>query len=350
MLKRHRSAGATPARTSDGAPPLRSSQGWEPRTYPFLWQTALLIAIFSIWSVAQTSVEYHRALQVSNEEPVKLHIEIARADLQVLYDRDGEVSIHAVALATGDAELDQDYFGSTLSIQQTGNDVTVRHQVGAVRSETNPKIRFRINVPYRTEVHTSLEDGTQTLRGLLGPVDARSRKGDIQASYISKEVHAEVERGNLDLQVIGEPVVAKVGVGSISAQRLEKGIQAETNDGDITLMVVGSSTARVTSGTGRIEVGGARGTLTLSTDTGDLRVQAVPHSDWQLQSRLGTIRLTLPEKFSAELEVSSDSGELQVERDDILRDEKNPNLISGRIGAGGKLIAAHTEKGRIVIR
>ena len=313
-------------------------------------EIALIMAISSMLCFAQTSTEYHRTLQVSNEEPAKLHIEIDRADVQVLYDRDGEVSIHGVALAAGEAKLDENYFASVLSIEQAGNEITVRHRLDTAHAAGMPKLSLRINVPYRTEVHTDVQQGTQTLRGLLGPVDVRSRKGDIRASYISKEVHAEVESGSVDLQVIGEPVVAKVGVGNISGQRLEKGIQAETNDGDITLMVVGSSSARVISGTGRIEIGGARGTLTLSTDAGDLTVQAVPHDDWTLHSAMGTIRLRLPQKLSAVVEASTDSGELQVDRDDILKDERNPHSIAGRVGVGGKLVAAHTEKGRIVIQ
>jgi hypothetical protein len=350
ILNAHRSTGATPTRTTEGLPPLRSSQGWEPRTYISLLEIILAFAISSILCAAQNSLQYQHSFHVSREEPVKLDVEIDRADLQILYERDGEVSIYGTAAAPGDAKLEENYFASALSIQQIGNEITIRERPGLSQSGETPKLRFRINVPYRTEVHTSLHQGTQTLRGLLGPVDARSHKGDIHASYISRAVHTEVDNGSVDLELIGETALAKVGVGNILGQRLDKGIQAETQDGDITLVFVGSSLATVAGGTGRIDVRGARGKLTLSTDAGDLRVQAVPHNDWKLQSRLGTIRLNLPEELSADLQASTDSGELQVERDDISKDEKRSNSIARQIGSGGKLIAAHTEKGRIVIQ
>ena len=315
-----------------------------------LLEITLVMVISSMCCFAQTSLECHRSLQVSNGQPLQLHVEIDRADLQILYDRDGELSIHGTARAAGDAKLDEDFFASRLSAQQNGNEITVRYLLGAAHLADSPKVQLRIGVPFRTEVQTSVQAGTQTVRGLLGPIDVHSHKGDIRASYISRQVHAEVESGNLDLEVIGEPVIAKVGVGNISGQRLEKGIQAETNDGDITLMVVGSSSATVTAGSGRIEVGGARGALTLSTDAGDLRVEAAPHSEWKLHSRLGTIRLSLPQKLNAQLEAASDSEELQIERDDISKDQQNPNSVTVQIGSGGKLIAAHTGKGKIVIQ
>ncbi len=315
-----------------------------------LLEVALDIAISSIVCAAQSSVEFDRTLSISNEQPVRLSVELDHADLQILYDRDSEVSIHGVALAAGDAKLDENYFASTFAIEQTGNAINVRLRPEQTHPQDKLKLRFRLNVPYRTEVHTTLGEGSQTMRGLLGPLDIQSHKGNISASYISKEVHAEIGHGNLDIQVIGEPVVAKVGVGNICGLRLEKGIDAQINEGDISLVVVGSSSALVATGNGRIDVSGARGTLTLSTDAGDLGVRAVPHSDWKLNSTSGAIYLDLPPTLNAELKASTDSGDLQVERDDILKDEKTPNSLDKRFGGGGQLIAAHTETGKIVIR
>jgi DUF4097 and DUF4098 domain-containing protein YvlB len=141
-------------------------------------------------------------------------------------------------------------------------------------------------------------------------------KGDIKASYISKGLQAEVDHGNLDLQVIGEHVEAKTGSGNISCARLAQGVSAETGDGDITLMVVGPSTATVEKGTGRIDVGGARSSFVGSTDGGDLCIKAIPHGDWQLNSVSGNIRVELPAAAKFELDASTDSGNVLVDRDD----------------------------------
>ena len=115
-------------------------------------------------------------------------------------------------------------------------------------------------------------------------------------------------------------------------------------------MVVGPSTAVVKKGTGRINVGGARGSLAGSTDQGDLYIKAIPHEDWQLSSASGDVRLELPPSAKFELEASTKTGALQFDRDDITRPEADVLQFRQAINGGGKRIAVHTESGRIVIR
>jgi hypothetical protein len=299
--------------------------------------------------IAQTSAEYHKSLPVSNAEPVVLSVEMRRGDVEILYNRDGQVSISAVGQAAGDSSLDDNFFPTTLAIQQSGNHICLRQLSNTTYSEDKIRVRLRIDVPYRTEVSSMVGEGSQTIRGVSGPVLARADKGDIKASYVSKTLRARTGNGNVELQVIGKHVDAKAVTGNISGQRLPQGITSDTNDGDITLMVVGPSTATVEKGSGRIDVGGARGSLALSTDAGDLHVEAVPHDDWKLNSASGTIRLDLPPVANAALDASTDSGELQFERDDISNGGERLRKVAEQRNVD-KHIEVHTRSGRIVIR
>jgi DUF4097 and DUF4098 domain-containing protein YvlB len=184
----------------------------------------------------------------------------------------------------------------------------------------------------------------------LGPVTAKAGIGDIKASYISKELQAEVESGNVDLQVIGEHVEARTSRGNITGERLAQGINARTGDGDVSLIVVGPSSVIVEKGNGRIEVGGARGALTCSTEGGDLHVQAAPHGYWKLNSASGAIRLDLPPVANFDLDISTDSGEIEFERDDLSKPSSDVHRVSQSVGGGGERIGAHTGSGRITIR
>src|SRR5262249_52325426 len=138
-------------------------------------------------------------------------------------------------------------------------------------------ISYRIDVPYRTEVQSSLSSGKQTITGVMGPINALADRGDIRISYVAKAVSAETGKGSLFLEVIGERANVAARAGSISCLRIAQGVNAETGDGDISLTVVGPSEARVRQGAGRIDAGGVRGTLIASTDAGDLHVKGVPH-------------------------------------------------------------------------
>src|SRR5579864_6324904 len=139
--------------------------------------------------VAQTSAEFHKSLPVSNAEPMVLSVELRRGDVEILYNRDGQVSITAVGHAADDSMLGDNFFLTTLAIEQSGNHVSLRQIPNAAYSEEQIKVRLRIDVPYRTEVSSIVAEGKQTIRGVLGPVQARADKGDIKASYVSKTLH-----------------------------------------------------------------------------------------------------------------------------------------------------------------
>ena len=316
------------------------------------WVTAASIAaVASVQlSFAQGKAEIHRTLMVTSTEQVILDVDVPSGDLQILYGREGQVSIAGVATASSDAKLDDNFFPAVLTIEQEGNHLTIRHVPEPAYPEKGIGVLYRIDVPYRTAVTSKLDRGQMNISGILGPVKAVTRNAEIKASYISKGLQARADIGNLDIQVIGEHVEAQTSRGNISCSRVALGVSAETDDGDITLMVVGPSTATVKKGIGRIDVGGARGTLVGSTDGGDLHVRAIPHDDWRLRSASGNVRLDLPPAAKLELDVSTTSGELQVDREDIGKPNSDPHHFYQTLNGGGKRIEVRTASGNIVIR
>lgn len=301
-------------------------------------------------SFAGSAAEFHRTFAVSATEPLTLDVELPSGHVQILYGRDGQVSISAVARASADVRLDDNFLASVLSIEQAGNHLTVRRVPNPAYPEEVVSSVYRIDVPYRTQVTSTLNQGKQNISGIMGPVKATTGKGDIRVSYVSKGLQVQVDNGNLDLQVIGEHVEAKTGGGNISCTRVEHGVTAETGEGDITLMVVGPSTATVKRGNGRIDVGGARGSFIGSTDQGDLHVKAIPHGDWQLASGSGNIRLEFPPSARFELDASTITGEFEVDRDGVAPPSFNVHHLYQTINGGGKRIKLRTASGRIVLR
>ncbi len=295
------------------------------------------------------AAEFHRTLSVSNAEPVMLAIDISKGDIDIAYSRDGEVTITASAQSSDQNKIDETYFQIALGVTQVRNRISIQQTPNFIIPDDNLKLRYRIEVPYRTEITSSVKHGKQTVRGVTGPVDLKGN-GDVSVAYVSATVTVELERGNLDCQMIGDRVVARSSTGNISAERLPKGIHAETGDGDIKLMVIGPSEAKVHAGSGRIEVGGARDTLSAATDSGDIRVQAVPHADWNLNSNSGSIRLELPPRAAFDLQASSATGKLQFDRDDLPAVSPNARTLAQKVNGGGRKVAASTKSGAIWIR
>ncbi len=293
----------------------------------------------------QVSREFHRTLGVSLAEAVSLQVDLLDGDLRIAYARDGEVSISVSAQSA--FSIDPESLSTRLVIAQSGDRVEVREQPGA--DSPNLKLAYAIDVPYRTEVHASVGHGKQTITGIMGPVNAEVGDGDVDLSYVSLGVSAQARTGNLSFEVVGGRIEAHTGQGNITCLRAPRGINAETQDGDISLAVVGASTAVVKSGHGRIDAGGVRGELLASTSAGDLHVKAIPHEDWQLSSRSGTVRIELPPASCFDLDAMSDSGGVVIARDDLDKTTVGDRWLKRKANGGGKRVQVRTESGRIVV-
>ncbi|MBI3476257.1 MAG: DUF4097 family beta strand repeat protein [Acidobacteria bacterium] len=296
---------------------------------------------------AQVINHYHRTLTVAMNDAVMLDVDVPKGELQIFYSHEGQLSVTASSQISSRAMQESD-LEAAISIVQDGNRIRLRH-VSPSPEDAGVGVLYRLDVPYRTAVTATIHEGKLAISGILGPVQATTDRGNITASYISKELVARAGSGDLEIQVIGAMVDASTGNGNISCSRAAQGVTAETQAGDITLMVVGPSSAIVKSGTGRINIGGARGALQGTTDAGDLRVKAVPYQDWHLRSVAGAVRIELPPSAKFNVEAASTSGEVAVERDDIPRADDHHHL-SQSVRGGGPLMDARTESGRIVIQ
>jgi len=242
--------------------------------------------------------------------------------------------------------VDPESLSNRLVIAQSEDRVEVREQPGA--DSRNLKLSYAIGVPYRPELHVSLRHGKQTISGIMGPVNAGVGDGDVDLSYVSLGVSAHARTGNLSFDVVGGRIEAHTGLGNITCLRAPRGIDAETQDGDISLAVVGTSNAVVKDGNGRIDVGGAKSGLLASTNA-DLHVKAVPHEDWQLSSKSGTVRVELPPDFGFDLDAVSNSGDVVIMRNDLDKPPIGDRRLKRRANGGGKRIEVRTESGKIVM-
>jgi len=297
---------------------------------------------------AQSRREFHRVFEVSLADSVILDVQLSRGSLEIAYGREGQVSITASTNNESSKALSEDPFTNHLIVSVNGNHLEIR-DVPDVPADPDYNFAYRIDVPHRTEVRSFVQRGSETINGVAGPVEARTEDGGIKISYVSQTVRARTEAGNIDVQVVGGPVEAKAKRGNISCVRCLQGVDVETEDGDISLAVIGPSRANVRRGTGGIKVGGIRGSFIGSTAAGELYVRAVPHSDWQLSSVSGSVRIELPPAAKFEIEASTSSGEFIVKRNDFDTPEKQSHHLVRKVNGGGMHIEIHTESGLISI-
>ena len=312
------------------------------------WRLALAVALttFAQPAIAQSIREYHRTLAVAISDPVTLDVHLSDGELQIAYGRNEQVWITASAQVPVGAKADEQSLGTVLAVEQNRNQVQIRNQSNARRTT----MKIRIDVPYWTEVRSIVDNGDQTITGIMGPVKAEASGGDIKVSYVSKGVAAAASAGNLNLEVISGRITARTGTGNITCIRAAQGASVEVENGNIVLLVVGPSEASVTKGPGKIEVGGARGSFRASTTEGEIHVKAVPRGDWRLNSASGNIRIELPPAAAFDVDAMTDTGRIQIDRNDIERPPVEVRHLSQKVNGGGQRIEARTGSGKIVIR
>lgn len=173
------------------------------------------------------------------------------------------------------------------------------------------------------------------------------------------------------------------GDGSIKAEAIEGKIVLRTSDGSITGTRLGGD-IQVRSGDGSIRIDNTTGKLDLETDDGSVGVDARPSvlhlrtgdgsvrvalepetvmaDDWDITTTDGSVVVTLPGLFNAELDAETSDGAVRTnhplldgDRDDRRdgegRDERRERrrTLRSKIGEGGKVLKIRSGDGTIRI-
>jgi DUF4097 and DUF4098 domain-containing protein YvlB len=186
----------------------------------------------------------------------------------------------------------------------------------------SPQARLRVALPRESNIEAKSGDGSIAIEDVVGRVVLTTEDGSIRASRVSG-----------DLRV-------RSGDGSIRMEHVEGALDLETNDGTIGLE------AKPT-------------VLKARTGDGSIRLQVQPESvmaeDWEIRTGDGSVVLTLPFEFNAELDAESADGLVRTTHPSVKRDEEPGSREERRrslrttIGGGGRTLRVRTGDGNIRI-
>jgi hypothetical protein len=278
---------------------------------------------------AEDKAEFTRTIKLAPTDHVILDVAVSKGDVAITYSHAGEITVAATARAGDDKDLPANFFDSVLTVERAGEHVKVR----SVAHFSRPvKFSYTISVPNWIEINTAVDEGKQTVAGVLGPVKIVSGSGDITASYITTTLDA------------------KTGGGNIAVVRVGSSAKVETAAGNINLKDIGpASVAIVKKGTGRIEMDGVSGSFTGSTDAGELDAKGGVYGDWNLTTVSGNIRIGISES-KYEIDAATRTGVLSIENNDIESTQDcNRHECRQKVDGGGKIVRARSESGAIVL-
>jgi Toastrack DUF4097 len=186
-----------------------------------------------------------------------------------------------------------------------------------------PTARLRVALPRESQVTARSDDGSISVEDVTGKVVLNTHDGSIRATRVSGEVIVRSGDGAIRVDDVEGSIDLETDDGSISGEAKPSSLRAHTGDGSIRLQV--KADARMTG-------------------------------DWDVQTSDGSVVLTLPRDFNAELDAESRDGAVrsthpavkQAEREGEDREERRRSLRT-TLGAGGKILRVRTGDGSIRI-
>ncbi|MDP2321941.1 MAG: DUF4097 family beta strand repeat-containing protein [Acidobacteriota bacterium] len=171
--------------------------------------------------------------------------------------------------------------------------------------------------------------------------------------------------GSIRAEALDGKIVLNTADGSVTATRLSGDIQVRSGDGSIRLDKV-TGTFDLETDDGSIGFEGQPSVLRLKTGDGSVRVKIDPDTvmtdNWDLTTGDGSVTLTLPSAFNAELDAETSDGSVRASHPllDDGRDQRREGeggderrerrrILRAKMGDGGKTLRIRTGDGTIRI-
>jgi lia operon protein LiaG len=270
-----------------------------------------------------------------------------------------------------------------ISLVGTTGDATLKSRYGAIEIK---------DVAGKLEVSTSSGDiravkvkaGEASLSTSYGEVEVR----DARIAYLK----ADTSSGDVCLDRIyaegvklstnyGKVIAHAVEATSLSAESdggdirlkgvvLRDSLEARTKYGDITLDDVAAASYKVDSKSGDLNLSEVTGLLDLHTKSGDIEISKAKSATLKvdtvsgrvvfkgdllagslnrIETRSGSIRLTLPETVALELDARTNSGHIRCDFPVTIEGERERGRLRGVINAPGTTLEIRTVSGDITI-
>lgn len=331
--------------------------GMKPRRYKLAGSLAFvaLVLVFAGCDMGPTvSGSFDRSLDVS--APLRVEISNVAGDITISGAADGKVHIHGDVRIGGfgfgspQERLNQivanppvELKGDTLRI---GKDLHVGNEVMGMH---NISIAYSIEVPRGTSVDSSSVSGSQSVRNLLGPVQAHSVSGSVNARDIGKDTHLTSISGSVEAENCGEDVRASSVSGSVTVTNAKGDVTAHSTSGSVTVRGPGGR-VESTSSSGSVEVRGANGDVRAHTASGDVNIAGNPsgNSYWNLSTSSGSVNIEVPPDANFHLSSNAVSGQIRAQIP-IVIEEQGKHSLRARVGNGNGRVEVHTVSGSIVL-
>lgn len=250
---------------------------------------------------------------------------------------DGSIEVHSWDRNEIEVEVEKRAMEQSLvdemqvSAEQQGDKVIVkvtrpnRREFDGVQIGVNfsPSARLRVALPRNSQLTATSGDGSITVEDVSGKITLTTNDGSVRASRVSGEI------------------LIRSGDGSIRLERAEGKLDLETEDGSIGVE------AKPTA----LKARTADGSIRLDVEPDTMMVE-----DWDVQTADGSVTLSLPGSFNAQLDAETRDGTVRANHPAVTNEsrsgedrEERRRTLKATLGSGGRTLKIRTGDGTIRI-
>jgi DUF4097 and DUF4098 domain-containing protein YvlB len=318
-------------------------------------QLAGVLAV-SLWAVSTRAAaegSFDRILKVTGSAEVEVNT--GSGSISVRRGDSGSVRVHGlIRISNGwqgsgeGAESKIRALQANPPIEQNGNTIRIG-RIEDPQLRRGVSISYDLEVPSETRLTSTAGSGSLTVRGIRGPLKARTGSGSLKVSEITDETRLETGSGDIELENIQGGLSAQTGTGSIRAVSLGSSVMATTGSGSIRLQQSGPGAVKLETGSGSVEASGVKSGLRAHTGSGNIQVEGTPGGDWNLETGSGNLILRLPPNTGFMLNAHTGSGQINTDHPITVQGSVGRNNLHGKVGNGGAMLNLETGSGNIRI-
>ncbi len=289
---------------------------------------------------------FSRTLNVTG--PIRLEVTNAAGNIVINGSTDGKVRIKADIRASGFSFVNPqkriDELVASPPVEQRGNAIRIGKDLAHLHHLT---VSYTIEVPRETEVSTTVVSGSQTIRGVRGPVKVVTVSGSIHVEQIDHYAQLSTVSGSIDANNMGDDVRASSASGSVTVSNVKGDVNINVLSGATQVAKLGGR-VEATTGSGSIEIQGAKSDVKIRAASGRVIVQGDPgtNSYWNLNTVSGPVQLSVPQNANFHLSAEAVSGEIRADIP-IVIEEQGKHSLRARMGDGGGRVEVRTVSGEI---
>lgn len=215
--------------------------------------------------------------------------------------------------------------------EKNGDIYVIVKKPNGTKSLNDVRLNIEVSIPEQFNTDISTAGGNISLEKLEGTVDMSTAGGNIILKNISGKSDLKTAGGNITVESSSGNVEAKTAGGNIYIESSNGNVEAKTAGGDI----------NIKSSNGNVEAKTAGGEITVNY-TGE-------NKGIELKTSGGNINLYLPGDFSANVNLKTSNGEIDMGFEYVGETNKSKTKITGKINGGGESVSCKTSGGNITL-